>query len=148
MSQLHVTWLGTCNDVVMIADGAARILIADADPSLRLQLQKRLLGIGVTSDCVGDGPAAVNMLREHTYSVILVDLSLPDVAAERILASVRSVSVGDRPVVFVLAAANMAHSLDVDLVQIVLRKPCNIAQLADLVHSCVHAGDLLPHRVN
>jgi CheY-like chemotaxis protein len=96
----------------------------------------------VTTDCVADGPAAAEMLREHSYSVVLVDLSLSDVAAERILGSVRAVSVADRPIVLVLAAANMARSLDVDLIQIVLRKPCNIAQVADLVQSCVHANRL------
>lgn len=42
-----------------------------------------------------------------------------------------------RPVVLVLAAGTVARSVDVDLVQIVLRKPCNIVQLADLVRSCV-----------
>ena len=124
----------------MITDGGARILLADADPGLRRQLHNRMLRIGVTTDCVADGPAAVEKLREHSYSVVLVDLSLPDVAAERILGSVRAVSVADRPVVLVLAAANRARSLDVDLIQIVLRKPCNIAQVADLVQSCVHAN--------
>jgi DNA-binding response OmpR family regulator len=116
-----------------------RILIADADPGVRRQLQKRLRGIEVAFDCVADLRAAVQLLREHSYSVVLLDLDLPDVAAERILATIGEVNAADRPVVLVLAGANAARSRDIGLVQIILRKPCNIGQLADLVRSCVEA---------
>jgi two-component system response regulator TctD len=128
----------------MSLDGSARILVADADPGLRRQLHKRLLGRDVVLDFVSDGRAAVQRLSEHSYAVVLIDLSLPDVAAERILAPIRAVSATERPVVLVLAPANVARSLDVDLAQIVLRKPCNIAQLVDLVRSCIETG-AAPH---
>ena len=120
-----------------MSDARARVLIADTDPGLRRQLHKRLLQMEVLSDCVSDGRAAVENLREQSYSVVLVDLSLPQVAAEQILDRIRDVAADDRPVVLVLAAGSVTRSVDVDHVQIVLRKPCNIAQLADLVRSCV-----------
>ena len=37
-----------------------------------------------------------------------------------------------------------ARSLDVDLVQIVLRTPCNLTQLAEMIRSCVRSGSVPP----
>ncbi len=48
----------------------------------------------------------------------------------------------ERPVVVVLANAGSARSLDVEVVQIVMRKPCNLIHLADLIKSCVRTAAL------
>ncbi len=131
----------------MPIEGGTRVLIADTDPGLRRQLQKRLLDAKVPSDCVTDGRAAAAKLREQSYAVVVVDLELPPITAEAILESIRGVNAEARPVVLVLAAASVARSIDVDVVQIVLRKPCNIAQLADLVRSCVNAASRLANPI-
>ena len=121
-----------------------RVLIADADPGLRRQIQKRLFESHIFADCVEDGPAAVAHLRESAYGVILLDISLAAGGAERVLEFIRGMAAGERPVVLMLAQPSVARSLDVDLVQIVLRKPCDLTQLADLVQSCVRTA--LTHR--
>jgi hypothetical protein len=54
----------------------------------------------------------------------------------------------ERPIVLVLAGApESARGLDVEIVQIVLRRPVDVSQVVDLVRSCVrnssngkHAG--------
>jgi DNA-binding response OmpR family regulator len=120
--------------------GGERVLIADADPGVRKQLSKRLLDAGVFADPVADGKLALEQLREQTYSVILLDLSLPGVGAEQILDFVSASPAKPRPVILVVAAGAVSRTLDVDLVQIVLRKPCNLGQLAELIESCVRTA--------
>lgn len=120
-----------------------RVLVADADPGVRRQVYKRLLEANVFADCVADGRMALERLQEERYCVILLDIALPYVGAERVLEYVRQTPAKERPVVFVLAESRAARSLDVDLVQIVLRKPCNLTQLSDLVQSCVRTATTL-----
>ena len=125
-----------------------RILIADADPGLRQQVSDRLLASGVAVDCVGDGRSAIDTLRSQQYAVVLLDVSLPIVAAERVLEFIRDAANGSRPIVFVLGEPSAARSLDVELVQIVIRKPCDLNHIADLVQSCVrNAGAKNPGRL-
>jgi CheY-like chemotaxis protein len=117
--------------------GGERVLIADADPGIRRQLSKRLLDAGVIADSVADGKLALAQLREHSYAVILLDLQLPGVGAEQILNFLSISPVRPRPVILVVANGTAGRTLDVDLVQIVLRKPCNLTQLSELIESCV-----------
>ena len=123
-----------------LESGGERVLIADADPGIRKQLSKRLLDAGVFADPVADGKLALEQLREQTYSVILLDLALPGVGAEQILNFVSASPAKPRPVILVVSNGTVSRTLDVELVQIVLRKPCNLTQLAELIESCVKAA--------
>ncbi len=123
----------------------ARVLIADADPGVRRELAQRLADADVTADAVEDGRAALEKLGETFYAVVILDVALPQVTSERVLEFISKLPATARPVVLVLAARGAARSLDVDVVQIVLRKPCDLAQLADIVRSCVRsAPDTVP----
>jgi len=67
-----------------------------------------------------------------------MDVALPPGDAELIVARIARMPATLRPVVLVLAAnPEAARSLDVEIVQIVLRRPVNLAQLVDLVRSCI-----------
>ncbi len=114
-----------------------RVLLADGDPGLRRQIQKRLLDANVYADSVDDGGAALDLLRQRSYAVVLLGLVLPDRGAERVLEFLGKSDRESRPVVLMVGEPSAARSLDVDLVQIVLRKPCNLTQLADMIQSCV-----------
>lgn len=118
-------------------DRRARVLIADADPGLRRNLNQRLLDAEVFADTAGDAKLTLEMLAETTYAVLVLDLMLPGAPPERILDQIAQMPANVRPVVLVLAARGAARSLDVDVVQIVLRKPCDLAQLAEIIQSCV-----------
>ncbi|HUP46316.1 MAG TPA: hypothetical protein VM779_12470 [Thermoanaerobaculia bacterium] len=119
-----------------------RVLIADGDAALRQHIYSKLLGANVFADCVMDGRSAIAHLRESGYAVILLDIGLPNVGAERVLEFVRQAAPGERPVILVLGEVSAARSLDVDLVQIVIRKPCDLSQLSDLVQSCVRRAQM------
>jgi DNA-binding response OmpR family regulator len=119
-----------------------RVLVADADPGLRQQVYDRLTDARVVVDCVADGRRALDSLRAAPYAVVLLDVSLPLIGAERVLQFIRELPSSDRPVVLVLGEPNAVRSLDVDLIQIVIRKPCNLTHIAELVQSCVAKGEL------
>lgn len=119
---------------------ASRVLIADSDPKLRQLLYGALLAEDVFSDCVSSVPDAIAKLGEEQYGVILVDVGLPGGNAEQIVATIAKLRHALRPVVLVLAAnPTAARSLDVDIVQIVLRKPLAFRQTVALIRSCVES---------
>ena len=123
----------------MTFDRRARVLIADPDAGLRRNLNQRLLDAEVLADCVADGKMALDALSESSYAVVVLDLALPQVNSERVLAFIAALPAATRPVVLVLASRGSARSLDVEVVQIGLRKPCDLTQLADIVRSCVRS---------
>lgn len=124
----------------MTFDGRARVLIADADPGVRQGLSNRLLHAEVLTDTVPDGKAALEKLVEGPYAVVVLDLALPTAGAQRIVDMIGLMPRETRPVVLVVAPSGAARSLDVDVVQIVLRKPCDLAQLSAIVQSCVRSS--------
>ena len=119
-----------------------RVLIADSDPQLRQLLYSALLAVDVFSDWVTTVPEAVAKLNEEPYGVVLVDIALPGGNAEQIVARIAEIHRDTRPVVLVLASnPASARSLDIDIVQIVLRRPIILRHLVDLVRSCLRSAE-------
>lgn len=118
----------------------SRVLIADGDAALRQQLSGELLKLHVYSDVVRTTEEALAHLAEHEYGVLVIDVALATGDVERVIAHIESMPALQRPVVLVLAAnPESARSLDVEIVQIVLRRPVNLPQLVDLVRSCIRS---------
>ncbi len=113
------------------------MLIADADPEFRMALYKRLLDRNVFSDTARDARSAIDKLIHCDYSVVVLDLQLPQLGADRILEILSNLPRAERPIILVIAPPGAAHSLDVDTVQIVLRRTRDLRPLADLVRSCI-----------
>lgn len=117
-----------------------RVLIADSDPHLRQLLYSALLASDVFSDCVSTVPDALEKLRQEPYGVVLVDVALPGGQPEQIVSAIAELQQPLRPVVLVLASnPAQARSLDVDIVQIVLRKPLALRSTVELIRSCVQS---------
>lgn len=125
----------------MVADLGGRVLIADRDANLRQLLYSRLLDADLFSDTVSTGREALEKLAETSYAVTVIDVALPDVDAVQVIERIAQIPQGRRPVVLVLAERpEAARTLDVEIVQIVLRKPVDLMQLAELVGSCVRSA--------
>jgi CheY-like chemotaxis protein len=125
----------------MVADLGPRVLVADGDPALRQRLYSKLLDVDIFSDCVADGRDTLEKLDEVLYTVVLLDLELPGVDPMTILDRLAAMPAEQRPVVLVLASSpDAARALDVEIVQIVLRKPINLTQVAELARSCVRTA--------
>jgi DNA-binding NtrC family response regulator len=110
-----------------------RALIADRDEQLRQRLDGKLLH----SDGTGDGTAALKMLSERRYGVVLVDLELPQ--APNILHSMGQIPAAERPIVLAIGAREALPPEDTDVVQMILRRPVDVRQVAELVENCLAA---------
>jgi DNA-binding response OmpR family regulator len=122
--------------------GGSRVLVADGDATLRQRLYAALLESDVYSDCVSNTVDAMESLHERTYAVIVLDIGLPGSDIDHVVESIGSLPRRERPVVLVLASnAEAARTLDVEIVQIVLRKPVDLKQLVDLICSCIRSVD-------
>lgn len=126
----------------------ARVLIADTDRRLRTQLYTRLLDLDVFSDCVSNANEAMEYLRDRRYGVVLLDLEIGTHEAVAVIDFVRALPANGRPIILATAAKEVTLSLDADLVQIVIRKPLRLADVADMIRSCVYhapsANDVVP----
>jgi CheY-like chemotaxis protein len=99
-----------------------------------------LLDREIFSDCVTDAKAALAKLQEEAYALVLLDLALPPEGAAEVLNAVAQIPLGRRPFILALATHHDARSLDVDVVQIVLRKPFDAGSAADIVQSCMRSA--------
>ena len=116
----------------------ARVLIADTDRRLRTQLYTRLLDVDVFSDSVSNANEAMECLRDRRYGVVLLDLEIGTHEAVAVIDYIRALPANGRPIVLATASKEVTLSLDADLVQIVIRKPLRLADVADMIRSCVY----------
>jgi CheY-like chemotaxis protein len=122
-----------------------RVLIADSDSAVRQRLFAALLAVDVFSDLAGTVPDALEKLDGEGYGVILVDIALPGGEPEEVLARIARLPVPQRPVVLVVASNfASARSLDIDVVQIVLRRPLALGQTVDVIRSCIEIAVARP----
>jgi DNA-binding response OmpR family regulator len=115
----------------------ARVLIVDSDRRLRSQLYTRLLDVEVFSDSVSNANEALEYLRDRSYGLILLDLELPNDEAFSVMNNVRMIALAERPMILATAARDAKADIDPELVQIVMRKPLRLADVADMIRSCV-----------
>ena len=106
-------------------------LIIEDDPQLSQIFSLALMGLFET-EIVMDGKTALARLSEITPDVIILDLNLPEVNGEQILAYIRETSRLEKiPVIIATADARQADYLQ-DSVEIVLIKPVSPVQLREL----------------
>ena len=116
---------------------AERVLIAETDPAVRRRLFKALLDRDLYSDTAADAGEVFQRLSHRRYSMVILDLALPGATAEEVLERFRGGTAEERPIVIVTGNPEGARGLDHELAQIVLRRPLNLGQLAELVESCL-----------
>jgi DNA-binding NtrC family response regulator len=116
----------------------ARALIVDVDETVRLRLFRALLERQVFSDTTGHAPGALDCLDGRDYGLVILDLRLEDLID--VLAAVGRIARDRRPMVIGLGERDVAHELDDDLIQIVIRKPIALGQFADVVRRCLDSA--------
>ena len=112
--------------------GSQRVLIVDDDPSVREIIAAVLRREGLIVDLAGDGQEAVRALNSREYGTVLLDLLMPLVGGEGVIAYMRSNDI--RTPVIVITGHSDAHPrLDSDVVQLVMQKPIEMRDLRDVV---------------
>jgi DNA-binding response OmpR family regulator len=115
----------------------ARVLIADGEPELRRRLYSRLLELDMYSDCVANGKVAMEFLQDREYGIVILDLAIAKVDAADIIEAIARIPQEKRPMILATTSSDSRPTLDSELVQIVLRKPFSVEDVAAIVRSCM-----------
>src|SRR5437660_9506843 len=105
--------------------GPKRILVVDDDAEIRQLLTSVLQKHELVVDSAGDGSAAMDLLRQFHYAVVLVDLMMPGIDGFALLESMAGGELISPPVVLVVTAADRATPDRVDASRSlgIVRKP-------------------------
>jgi DNA-binding response OmpR family regulator len=114
----------------------ARVLLVDGDEQVRVLLSKALLArdvVCISSPSAGD---ALTLLAVRSYALVLLQIEMPD--AESVLGFIRSLPTAGQPVVMVTAEVRSPKdTIDTQLVQIIIRRPLRIDEVAGLIRACL-----------
>jgi DNA-binding response OmpR family regulator len=114
------------------------VLVIDDDLALRGLFTTLLTKKGFAVDTANDGRVAYDQLQLHTYSVILLDLMMPEVNGFELLEKLRrdSPTLLDRVIVMTGASQRSIESLDTSRIWGLIRKPFDIDQLVSSTLAC------------
>jgi DNA-binding response OmpR family regulator len=93
---------------------------------------------GFSVDCANDGRVAFEYLKRSSYSVILLDLMMPEVNGFELLARIERESPALLPRVIVMTgvAQRVLETLDVSRIWGLIRKPFDIDVLLRATRAC------------
>ncbi|HEY3053857.1 MAG TPA: response regulator [Thermoanaerobaculia bacterium] len=110
-----------------------RALVVEDDPPIRRLVEKLLVRNKVLTDTVSDGRAALEKLRAHEYSVVVLDLMVPEVNGFELIEFLKRERPGT-PVAVVSAVSQQAlTNLDLDVVKLVISKPFDVDEFTKAV---------------
>ena len=89
----------------------AKIALVEDEPDIRKMLRSFLETKGCTVCEAADGHAAEQLLADEAFDLILMDLMLPGISGEQLIAALRSRS--DTPVIVISAKSMLETRLDV-----------------------------------
>ena len=119
-----------------MSDLQRRILVVDDDPEIRRILVTALRLKSLNADEAVDGGAAISLLREHRYAVVLLDIMMPDVDGFAVLDAIEQDA--NPPVVLVVSGAGK-HVLDrvnTSKIHGIVKKPFDPLEIAEVVSAC------------
>ncbi len=113
--------------------GCHRALIVEDDPAIRRLVEKLLARRNIEIDVARDGREAVHKLRTQRYSVLILDLMVPELNGFEIIAFLKREGLRV-PVVVVSAVSQQALTqLDLDIVKLVISKPFDVNEFTKAV---------------
>lgn len=120
----------------MATDPTKRVLIVDDEQDVRNILFTVLQQRGIQADCASNGREALDLIAQHPYVVVVLDLMMPEVDGFDVLETLRAS--GTMPVVLVLTAADqgLIDRLDASVIHGLIRKPFEPAEIADVIAAC------------
>lgn len=129
----------------MTTEQQQRVLIVDDNSDVRLLLVTALRQKSLIVDEAASGREAIEKLRTALYSVILLDLMMPDIDGFGVLEAIHG-GLSAQPIVLVVTGASrqLIDQLDSARIHGVVRKPFDPIEVASLVASCVDASNRGP----
>ena len=110
-----------------------RALIVEDDPAIRRLVEKILARRNVEIDTAHDGREAVEKLGRKHYSVLILDLMVPELNGFEVIEFLKRENVRV-PVAVVSAVSQQALTqLDLDVVKLVISKPFDVDEFTKAV---------------
>ena len=110
-----------------------RALIVEDDPAIRRLVEKLLTRRHVEIDTAMDGRTAVDKLRTQHYSVLILDLMVPEVNGFEVIEFLKEQKL-TIPVAVVSAVSQQALTkLDLDVVKLVISKPFDVDEFTKAI---------------
>lgn len=114
-----------------------RALIVEDDPAIRKLVEKLLARQKIAIDVAPDGRHAIDKLRTVEYSVVILDLMVPEVNGFEIIEFVKANGIRV-PIAVVSAVSQQAlTNLDLDIVKLVIAKPFDVDEFTKAVVALV-----------
>ena len=110
-----------------------RALVVEDDPAIRRLVEKLLTRLHINIDVAGDGRTAVSKLQSQRYSVLVLDLMVPELNGFEIIEFIRRENI-QVPVAVVSAVSQQALTkLDLDIVKLVISKPFDVDEFTKAI---------------
>jgi DNA-binding response OmpR family regulator len=110
-----------------------RALIVEDDPAIRKLVEKLLKRQQIEVDVAMDGLTAIEKLRTGRFSVLVLDLMVPEANGFEVIDFIRQQQL-DVPVAVVSAVSQQALTkLDLDIVKLVISKPFDVDEFTKAV---------------
>ena len=122
----------------MTVDPHKHVLVVDDDQGVRDMLSAVLRMKGLVVDVASDGSEALDLIALNTYSVVLLDLLMPNVDGFGVLSRLHASGSSNAPVVLVVTGAERPAiaQLDVQHIHGIVKKPFDPEELANIVTAC------------
>jgi DNA-binding response OmpR family regulator len=130
------------NDARIVAKKPSyRALVVEDDPAIRRLVEKLLTRLHVEIDLAGDGKTAIDKLRAHHYSVLVLDLMVPELNGFEVIDFLKREKL-TVPVAVVSAVSQQALTkLDLDVVKLVISKPFDVDEFTKAILELCAEGE-------
>lgn len=117
-----------------------RILIVDDEPDTCANLADILTDLGYAVDAAQDGPAALELVQQHSYDIALLDLRMPGMDGLELYRRIRQVSAETVAIVVTAyASSDTAQSVLATGAWKIVSKPINIGALLNLLSQALES---------
>lgn len=123
----------------MASEHQRRVLIVDDDADIRQLLMTAFRMKNLTVDTATNGEEAMELLRVHSYSVVVLDLFMPVMDGFGVLEQIHRDAM--QPVVLVVTGADRKtiEKIDARSIHGIVKKPFDVEELASVVAECAEA---------
>lgn len=130
----------------MGTDNRKRVLVVDDDGEIRGLLSSTFRHYGLNVDVATGGEEALTLIGANSYSVVVLDLVMPEVDGFAVLTRMRSIQLPYMPVVIVVTGAEerIVGALDANIVHGIIRKPFDPQELGSIVVACAEMRNRTP----
>lgn len=128
-------------DATVAAKPGYSALVVEDDPAIRRLVEKLLGRLAIDIDVAADGRTAIDKLRARRYSVLVLDLMVPELNGFEVIDFLKAENM-KVPVAVVSAVSQQALTrLDLDVVKLVISKPFDVDEFTKAILALCAEGD-------